>query len=80
MADSFVIMYELHQNGHVHSQVVAVCDTVELAEQWIKDEPKGKTWASKAKFKGKGTNIQLTTTFDKGNWSCYFIQSHKHIK
>lgn len=79
MADSYIIMYELHSGKHVHSQAVTTCASLELAEKWLRDEPKGKIWANQAKIRGSGEGMQLVTRFGSDNWSCYYIRKSEYI-
>lgn len=79
MADSFVIMYELHDKGHNHSQVAEVCASLELAQKWLREEPKGKAWAKLAKIEGEGLNMRLVTNFSEGNWSAYSIRKTNYV-
>ena len=74
MADSFVIMYDVHFQGSNTSQVAEVCTTLKAAEKWLDDEPKGKVWAKLAKIEGSGLDKRLTTTFGENHWSSYYIR------
>lgn len=79
MADSYVIMFDMHADGHDTSQVAVVCSSLEKAEKWLDDEPKGKPWAKLAYVEGKGLKKRLITNFSETRWSNYYIRRHDTI-